>query len=378
MAKRIIHLGATSGTETYLRKFLKKYFRLKDARQYEYPTLNSRCNAGDKALIETYKYIIEEKLNGEPIFMVSKRIFDERDLDFINSHDALILGGGGMFIHDSFPNIYSDWLWGVTEEFISKIKIPIFVYSVGYNKFRGQRDFTKQFDRTVTALLENSPAFALRHNGDVRKLKKHIPERLRGKVEMNFCPTLCFNEYNWNLKSSLTNRKVVFSLSGDRLGHRHGDVFKYVEEIKKFKTYLESRGYEVVYFVHLRTDKWILEFIKFDTVVELDHSSTEEILREYAKTDYVVSDRGHGQMLGFSVGCKIITPISHDKLKFFLEDIGLEKVGVEESAPNLHQKLIGIFNDLEKDENYKDFWKKTMVEIQTRNDEFIKKIKRNL
>ena len=41
-----------------------------------------------------------------------------------------------------------------------------------------------------------------------------------------------------------------------------------------------------------------------------------------------------------SLGSKIISPISHDKLRWFLEDMGIEEYGIEENDTQLSQKLI--------------------------------------
>ena len=67
----------------------------------------------------------------------------------------------------------------------------------------------------------------------------------------------------------------------------------------------------------------------------------------YSNIDTVVSDRGHGQMIPLACGCRILSPISHDKNKWFLEDIGLEEFGIEESDPNLGEKLIEKYEVLQ-------------------------------
>ena len=71
--------------------------------------------------------------------MNCRKIFSVEDIDLINQADILFLSGGGLFLYDTFPNDVSDWQWGISEELLDKIKIPIIVYSIGYNKFRKQK-----------------------------------------------------------------------------------------------------------------------------------------------------------------------------------------------------------------------------------------------
>jgi polysaccharide pyruvyl transferase WcaK-like protein len=187
---------------------------------------------------------------------------------------------------------------------------------------------------------------------------------------------MLYNNLFCKYNASLNNKTVAFLFAGDRLGHRHNDLDRYLINMNKFKSYLESKGYKIFLFIHATSDRWILKYIPFKNIVYLNNVSVETALNNYSKMDYVVSDRGHSQMLSFSVGCKTITPISHDKLKFFLEDIGLDKYGVEENDPNLAKKLINIFNRYESFNNYKIFYEKKMHHIIEDNKLLIDEIRR--
>ena len=45
-------------------------------------------------------------------------------------------------------------------------------------------------------------------------------------------------------------------------------------------------------------------------------------------------------MIPYACGCKIISPVSHYKNQWFLDDIGLSEYGIDESDPELGRKLI--------------------------------------
>jgi polysaccharide pyruvyl transferase WcaK-like protein len=57
-----------------------------------------------------------------------------------------------------------------------------------------------------------------------------------------------------------------------------------------------------------------------------------------------IGARGHAQMIPFGTGNGIISLISHDKLRWFLEDVGLESWGLELLVPNLEEKILERVN----------------------------------
>ena len=114
-------------------------------------------NAGDTAIGTAFDNLFEKEFPGSQItFMNCRKKFSKNDIEVINQHDILVVSGGGLFLYDTFENNESDWQWGISEELLEQISIPIIVYAVGYNKFRGQRNFNSRFDKTVKVLVEKS------------------------------------------------------------------------------------------------------------------------------------------------------------------------------------------------------------------------------
>jgi hypothetical protein len=126
-------------------------------------------NAGDKLLSEAFQYYITEELGASQApFMNCRKRFTRRHVDAINGTAGVVVGGGGLFLYDTFPNLVSDWQWGIDADLLARIQVPILVMAVGYNQFRHQRPFTRAFDRSVTALVDKSAFFSLRHRGTSR------------------------------------------------------------------------------------------------------------------------------------------------------------------------------------------------------------------
>ena len=165
------------------------------------------------------------------------------------------------------------------------------------------------------------------------------------KIILNFCPTMLLNE-KYKLKHQKTN-SVGFVLAGDRLSNRHENIEKFSDEIKKFTNYLSKIGKKTILISH-QNDTWLQNQIQFDDIIDLFQADSRKIYETYVNVDTVVCDRGHAQMIPFSLGCKILTPISHNKLKWFLDDIELNEFGIEENDSELGDKLVKQYTQQEK------------------------------
>jgi polysaccharide pyruvyl transferase WcaK-like protein len=339
-----------------------------------------KSGAGENAERYALKWFLEKEFTKSKVINVSSiKIFNQDDIDSINKADLLVVGPGGLFLYDTFPNEVSDWQWGISVELLEKIKIPVIVYSLGYNKFRGQRDFNENFDNTVSKLVEKSVFFGLRNTGSCNAIKKHLPQELHQKIKLNYCPTLLFNKrYNFARKN-INEKSVGFVLAGDRLNNRHKDLSKYINHIKIFVSYLKKMGFTTTLINH-SGDTWIGSYVEFDKYLNLFRKDSRFIYKTYSGIDTVIGDRGHSQMVPFACGCKILTPISHDKLQWFLDDMNLQEFGVEESDENLSDELIVRFNKLQTID-WKTLWQRKIDMIEdtnTANMLFIKQQLKNV
>jgi len=333
-------------------------------------------NAGDTAIGTAFEYLFKKEFPSSTItFMNCRKIFSVKDIDFINQADVLFLSGGGLFLYDTFPNNVSDWQWGISEELLDKIKIPIIVYSIGYNKFRTQRDFNNLFDRTVNKLVEKSVFFSMRNTGSCNAIKTHIDKEQHEKIHLNFCPTMILNE-KYKFKNLHLKKNVGFVFGGDRLSLRHSNIKKFFEQMNIFVNYLKKNNIETILVNHLN-DTWVTDHIQFDSSIDLFEKNTEYIYQKYSEIDTVVSDRGHGQMIPLTCGCKILTPISHDKLTWFLKDVHLSNFGIDEADPELGKKLIQCYNEL-SNLDWQPIHEQIMNKIKKINEKNIQAIKKEL
>ena len=102
-------------------------------------------NAGDTML----SYCVRQFLpfqNWE-IRTVAESINDDV-IKQINETDMLVIGGGGLFLPDTNANTISGWQWAISEEQLDRIQVPIIVFAVGYNYFKGQEN-SELFIRSI-------------------------------------------------------------------------------------------------------------------------------------------------------------------------------------------------------------------------------------
>ena len=84
--------------------------------------------------------------------------------------------------------------------------------------------------------------------------------------------------------------------------------------------------------------------------------------------------RGHAQMIPFGLGTPIFSIITHDKLSFFLEDIGKPEWGEELFSENLKNNLFKLLNKVKNNRNrvqqeiiecQKKIWNETADNMET-------------
>ncbi len=279
----------------------------------------------------------------------TRKIFTAKDIADLNSHDFIVIGGGGLLLRDSFPNNVSDWQWGCSIDLLKSIKVPIVVYSIGYNRFRGQEDFNRPlFDQHIGVLLKKSLFFSARNTGSCEALKNYVKDELKQKITLNFCPSLLFPQTVVDRK--IGTKKIGLMLAGDRLHLRHANVGEFMGKIKSLLKEISKQA-DIYLVAHESRDFWYLDHlagIPFKKV-ELFGKTPEETISFYSNMDVIIGDRGHCQMIPFSLGCKIISLISHNKLKWFLDDTNLNEYGIEESDSALKEKVLSLIFSSKRD-----------------------------
>ena len=301
--------------------------------------VNGKSNSGDFFLGPSTKYEFEH-IVGEKVdwtnFDVRKKI-TQKDIDFINKFDYTIIGGGGLFLPDTNPNMTSCWQWACPTELINKITTKIYVISVGWNHFYGQditmpnrNNNTKVLERygifkqNVEALINNSTLFTMRHRGDAERLKEIVDPAYHDKVDFSFCPVVKYVRDNYS-KDFKSGDHITFEIKDDRPNRRYIKKSRtaFYNELLTLIKLLISEGEKIAVMSHdgsrtfanfLYQNK--IPFLFIDNTV----ANKEKIISNYSKVKRLYCTAGHSQMTAFALGLDFISLITHDKLRYFLED----------------------------------------------------------
>lgn len=313
-------------------------------------------NAGDVllpiVLRDLFDHVIDQSTHWQTVH--AHPTFQSSDACNANRMSGVVIGGGGLFLRDTNPNDNSGWQWNCPVSQLREVQAPIVVFAVGYNRFRDQADFAPVFREHLTLLAEKSVYIGLRNSGSMKAIKSYLPTHLHPKVRFQPCMTTLLSTLYPNLMQREDNPrfKIAFNAAFDRpeLRFPDGEVKTLLNLCKALKVACGDDEIDVV--SHCVEDSQILPFareagLKFRHI-NLMGKSPESIVQYYAQIDLAIGMRGHAQMIPFGCGTPIISLISHDKLRWFLEDIERTQWGVEVSSKAIDEELDNLVTDIRR------------------------------
>lgn len=304
--------------------------------QFSHVTYCAVGNTGDTMLSQCVRKIFTQKFGKKRWNIVSVTAnVNEMTISHLNMSNLLIIGGGGLFIDDTNHNDISGWQWPISKQYLNELRVPIVVFSVGYNYFRGQ-SASNLFIDNLTALVRKAEFVGLRNSGSVRAVQELLPDNLKGKILYQPCVTTLISRI-YDVKHRPYGKTIAFNVAFDRVDKRFGEKKETVlSQIAMAAKELERRGYIIIYVAHMKED---LDFLPYLVEAEVDYKVKNisnylpsQTINFYKNIDIVIGMRGHAQMIPFGMNCGIVTLGSHDKMRWFLEDIGCMDLYVELNA----------------------------------------------
>ncbi len=288
----------------------------------------------------------------------------------VNDTHGLIIGGGGLFLADTNKNNQSGWQWSCSVEQLSKMNVPLAVFAVGYNRFRGQNDFEPVFTESVKLLTEKSVFIGLRNHGSIKAIKTYLPDHLHDKIRFQPCPTTVaykiYPDIVNEARKDRASKEIALNYADDRIQLRLGEKKEAVlNGLANAMKKLENDGYSIKVFAHHKNDEKINPYLDKARVnykiIRLYHMNPAEILEVYSRVTVAVGMRGHAQMIPFGCTTPIVSLISHDKLAWFLQDIERPQWGIEMLSEDFEEGLQSIIRNTVAN---KDAISKDMESIQ--------------
>jgi polysaccharide pyruvyl transferase WcaK-like protein len=315
---------------TFIRKvFMRintKLFRNKNYINITHVTYFASSNVGDTVLSDTVRNTFGKQI-GKINWNLSE-VSDEvsnKSINSINKSKAVVIGGGGLFLPDTNKNAISGWQWSCGKEQLDRISNPIILFAVGYNYFRGQ-EANQLFINSLNHIIQKSVFIGLRNHGSIKEVEKLIHPELRKKIVHQPCTTTIIRKLNYKLPAKQITKKVAFNVAFDRVDLRFGNKKEVIlSQIAKSVKLIEGQGYELCYIAHCVKDLDFVSYLNSEglkiAVINASSWATDKLITFYNGVDVVIGMRGHAQMIPFGVNCHIITLGSHEKMKWFLEDI---------------------------------------------------------
>ncbi len=353
-----------------IRKIISKYNRkFRSMPKIITPQLNGKMkichvsalnflNAGDTFLPVVLRDLFNSAMSiGKWHGVKVNKSVDDKFQNKASRCDMVIVGGGGLFLKDTFRNEISGWQWPCSVEAIEKIKSPLVMFAVGYNRFRGQSDFEPYFTDNINAFVEKASFVGLRNSGSIEAIRGYLKsEELKQKIVFQPCmTTLTSKIYPDQVDYSAKEDFIVLNCAFDRQELRANDD-KILRDIAQVACEL-SKHTKIKYYSHMNSDCKILPYLdELDFEYELVHiSEVKQVIRDYATPRLVIGMRGHAQMIPFGCQTPILSIVSHDKLQWFLDDIGHSDWGVDVLDKNfkseLLRKALDSYNNYEQRRN---------------------------
>lgn len=275
------------------------------------------------------------------------QLFDVEQARWANEHlDALVVGGGGLFLPDTSPNGNSGWQWNVTDEALDALTVPLVVYTVGYNLFNGQEVHGDRFAASIRAFVEKAAFVGLRNHGSVEAVRQLVGPGTAAKVEWLPCVTTVYGPRAGRPdgEPAADVPVVHLNIAYDRESLRFGDGYaSFVAELADFVRSLRGTA-TVRCLAHAKTDERIVRDLRVEHDVRLPVDplylmEPAAALDVVAGSSLVIGMRGHAGMIPFGVGTPIVSLVSHPKLQYFLDDVRHPEWGIGTSDPELAKKL---------------------------------------
>ena len=322
----------------------------------EMRVLHSYClnyNIGDYALGIGVKNLLRNFL---PIDFIGEtnlqgRYFNEYYISQVvnKKYDLLVVGGGGIIHGSHWPN---DWFWLIDKDLIQSIKIPFIIYGVGDNYFQDERIPDRAIDH-IKETFRHALSFSVRNDGSLERVINDIGIHPEEVPDPGFYVGL-----NTEYSRPINDKYVIIQVANDKAGHRFGSDLnrkQFVLAMKKIARYLSS-SYKVLFAPHVYDDvalskeimggiencyMWDFGYLAFD------HS--DKAVGYYKYAEFVLSMRGHGQILPISFGVPTIALCNHPKHKGLMEKLSLSDWVVTIDDPRFGELVIEKIEALKKE-----------------------------
>lgn len=306
-------------------------------------------NIGDNIAIAHLEYSLQNhidnigvyKVNLEDFWRYKNSLEYTRSVynDLVDNIDVILVGGGGLIEYTGYTETASGWKLPFWDETLRFIKKPIYYYGLGVNGFRGGDDYSEKAKQSLTDTINNASGFAVRNDGSYEKLANWIGLDKDTLENVDVVPDpglLHLSGFEIPRKDQVTKLGFQPAINGspyinknrfgstanlDYIKNKFKDTPTYPHTIKDF-----AFGKPVI-----SKNDFMNGYRKFNQF--------DKFLYFYTDVDFVVSMRGHGQMITMGMNIPGIYLSTQDKVRDFSVINGFEDYDVDIREDNWKERL---------------------------------------
>ncbi len=332
-------------------------------------------NVGDYALGIGLKCLMRKYLSVDFIgdTNLQGRVFNRYYINEVvnKKYDLLVIGGGGIIHGKHWPN---GWFWLIDIDLIKDIKIPFIVYGVGNNYWNEELPMDQKTIDHLNETKRLSTFFSVRNDGSYERLKSQT------NIEAAIVPDPGFHVNLIEDYQAIEKRPyVIVQVAYDKPEYRFGQEergINFVDSMRQVVKYL-SEKYTVVFAPHVFDDVLLSEHIAREinnTVVykfsDYAFDRSERVVGFYKYAEFVLSMRGHGQIIPISFNTPVVALANHPKHTGLMENLNLSKFSISIHEDDFLEKTLYAIRQMEtnKDkikETLRRLNKKLMFESET-------------
>lgn len=322
-------------------------------------------NRGDHAIVIAVQDLIKKvypkcQITDFPI----EALHDESraNLIKINSHDLVVVGGGGIFYSYFLP---------YNGKMINQIKIPIAIFGTGYIREIGGRKLKDDETKSIIALTNKAKVVGVRDYYTKRFLEKN---KSKAQVELVGDPAIALEAKkpkNFELKKDKIKIGVNLNYSGWLgFGKWHNEIISsYTDVIQHF---VKKHDAQIIYFKHHPGEDNIIP--KLPTkYIEVADMPPKNLMYLYSQCDLMVGMMLHSCVMAFGANCPEINVAYDIRNKNFGKFINCPELvmnleNLKKGA--LLKKAKTVFKNKEA---YKNKFAKRKNKLENRQIDFVKK-----
>lgn len=271
-----------------------------------------------------------------------KKIFDKTFIDYINTFNLCIIGGGG-FLDYWVPNSQTGTTIDIDPKLLSQIQIKTLFTSIGCNPHKElPKGNIEKFRNFLDEVNKNKNIkIAVRNDGSVESIKRDIGEKYLENIEEILDNGFFYNDDN--IYPKIINKKyIAINITNDQIQMQsklRGTIDKktYLDELKKVLEYcMNNMGYDIVFVPHIYSDikaiselleiiddSLIRNYITIAPCIQGDEGA-RYIFSIYKNSEWVIGTRFHTNVCSIAMDKKTIGLVALDRVEYMYRSLGIQ------------------------------------------------------